>query len=161
MPGNVAVHSRQYFDARAIARVALGSPWLAAILCLTAGFLAARPAAARSTCPLTTAVLPFEQTGEMPYRVVLTDGGEGDLDGLANGSCDVAIRLCRSARPMCDAATIVGGGVRVGGGSGALERSGAAARIDAALDTVIASNADDSADHCSVGHVSLAASEDA
>jgi hypothetical protein len=48
----------------------------------------------RTSCPLATRVHPFEATTLAQYGVVLADGGAGDLDGTANGTCEFDVSVC-------------------------------------------------------------------
>ena len=98
MLGNFSEHRRH--DRVAARAVALHSParrWLQATILLAATLLAARTAmgVGRSSCPLATAIAPFAPTVSARYEIVLTDGGEGDLDGVQNGFCETAINACR------------------------------------------------------------------
>src|SRR5258706_11697366 len=71
-------------------------------------------AAAHSSCPLSTAVYPFSQTDLSRYEVAVTDGGPGDLDGQADGSCEFDLTICLGtrARPAIRAAACMGPGTR-------------------------------------------------
>src|SRR5262245_28380193 len=76
------------------------------LVLFAAAVLAARSAAGRTSCPLTSMVVPFEASTNTRYEITLTDGGTGDLDGAANGECEAAVRLCRGETPLCDDAVI-------------------------------------------------------
>jgi len=131
----------------------------AALLLFAALAFPTHVVAARSSCPLTTSVAPFGASDSVRYQVVLTDGGPGDLDGKVNGSCEVAVRLCRGAAPVCDAGTILDGRVRTVGGAGWDERT----RVDDSVTTALEALATGATtgDACSVSRFSLAAEEDA
>lgn len=51
-------------------------------------------AASKSSCPLSTQVGAFPESGQRIHKEVVIDGGSGDADGVLNGSCDVSVRLC-------------------------------------------------------------------
>ena len=60
-------------------------------------FLVPVSAAARgkpTSCPLATRVHPFEATTLSRYDVTVADGGAGDVDGIANGTCELDIDVC-------------------------------------------------------------------
>jgi hypothetical protein len=47
-----------------------------------------------TSCPLATRVHPFEATTLARYDVTVADGGSGDVDGIANGTCELDIDVC-------------------------------------------------------------------
>src|SRR4029077_421845 len=47
-----------------------------------------------TTCPLATRVHPFEATTLSRYDVTVADGGPGDVDGIANGTCELDVDVC-------------------------------------------------------------------
>jgi hypothetical protein len=47
-----------------------------------------------TSCPLATRVHPFEATTLSRYDVTVADGGSGDVDGIANGTCELDIDVC-------------------------------------------------------------------
>jgi hypothetical protein len=60
-------------------------------------FLVPVSAAARgkpTSCPLATRVHPFEATTLSRYDVTVADGGAGDVDGIASGTCELDIDVC-------------------------------------------------------------------
>ena len=106
--------------------------------------------------PPHTRVAPFESSLSARYEVFLTDGGPGDLDGVANGSCDASIRLCRAETPRCEEMTLSAGRVRASGGSTRDAADAAEATVAHSLEALVSTG-----DACSVARVSLAAEEDA
>src|SRR5689334_3874596 len=106
MLGNLSVHRRHNRAAVRASRVgALAFPthdrWIHAALLATAALFAARVAHGRTSCPITTHVAPYADSTSARYEIVLTDGGAGDLDGAANGSCETAIELCKADASAC------------------------------------------------------------
>jgi hypothetical protein len=153
---------------RAIATTRMLAPrhlwWLGALHLLALMLASMGQAAMRSSCPLATSVAPFASTTNNRYAITVTDGGAGDLDGVADGACDVSLGVC-----LADAASCDGGGradsagVRVRGG----DRTARAALEAQVRDTLTSIGADDSLDagdeasRCSATRLRLAAKEDA
>ena len=162
MLGNKYVRMRRN-DGRVHALTAPVAPsWLPALLLFTAALLGARAAfGGRSSCPLTSAVVPFEASANARYEIELTDGGAGDLDGTANGECAAAVRLCRGETPLCDSAVIDDIRVRALGGTSPFARELAEEHVTAAADTATNNNTITAGDACGVARVTLAAEEDA
>jgi hypothetical protein len=48
----------------------------------------------RVGCPFTTSVEPFGAFSFGLYTIRMMDGGTGDEDGVANGSCSFHVRTC-------------------------------------------------------------------
>lgn len=93
-------------------------------------------AAARGTsCPLATRVSPLGSTSLARYDVVLTDGGSGDGDGIANGTCELDVAVC-VASDDCPNEGVKGARVRSHGRAPAATRQGAAKLVAAALATL-------------------------
>jgi len=65
----------------------------AAVVCLPSlhGFAYAQQP---SSCPLSTRVTPFVEQTLPSYAVQVTDGGNGDLDGVVNGKCELELHAC-------------------------------------------------------------------
>src|SRR5262249_29803049 len=55
-----------------------------------------------TSCPLATRVHPFEATTLSRYDVTVTDGGSGDADGIANGTCELDIDVCVASGECVD-----------------------------------------------------------
>src|SRR5687767_8823555 len=55
------------------------------------GFARAQQA---SSCPLSTRVVPLAEQTLPSYAVQVTDGRNGDLDGVANGRCEIELHAC-------------------------------------------------------------------
>jgi hypothetical protein len=126
-------------------------------LLFAATLLAARAdAGSRTSCPLTTTVVPFESSVSARYEVALTDGGQGDLDGVANGSCLASIRVCRGETTRCEPMTLVSSSVRASGRSTRAARDAAEQVVAEAFDGLASTG-----DACRVARVPLAAKEDA
>jgi hypothetical protein len=94
--------------------IRVAAKWVAGsfVLAMAAG-MTASTAAARTSCPLSTTVPPFAASVGDRYEIVTTDGGEGDLDGAADGSCHVVVNVCRADASLCDGATLEHTAVRV------------------------------------------------
>jgi hypothetical protein len=132
-----------------------GSRWLLALL-VGATLLAARAAHGRTSCPLTTTIAPYAASTSARYEIVLTDGGEGDLDGIVNGSCETAMRLCRGESSQCGDLAMDDGRIRASGGTNPAAREIAETRVAIALNSLLYST-----NVCNVARFSLAAEEDA
>jgi hypothetical protein len=121
--------------------------------------LASAAHGARSSCPLVTGVTPFANTTNTRYEIFLVDGMPGDLDGAADGGCDVSVRLCGGDATLCPAAEVVDDvRVRVSGGTSVDARNLVEERVSRALEQLSAS---DTPGACSVARLRLAAEEDA
>jgi hypothetical protein len=158
MVGNDKVRTRHNRVAtRDDVRVVARGRWLECALLFAATLTLARDAAGRNSCPLATSVSPFAKTVSGRYEVVLTDGAEGDLDGAANGGCQVALELCRGESPLCEGETIDGARVRAVGGTSPAARETAEEDVTHAIESL----AGTAGSTCSVVRLSLAAEEDA
>src|SRR5262249_60257327 len=78
-----------------------------------------------TSCPLATRVHPFEATTLSRYDVTVTDGSAGDVDGIANGTCEFDVDVCVASGECVDK-HLTGVRVRSRG------RAPAAARAEAA-----------------------------
>jgi hypothetical protein len=80
-------------------------------------------------------VSPFGSTSLASYDVVLTDGGSGDGDGIANGTCELDVAVC-VASDDCPNEGVKGARVRSRGRAPATTRQEAAKLVAAALATL-------------------------
>src|SRR5262249_12498885 len=85
-----------------------------------------------TSCPLATRVHPFEATTLSRYDVTVTDGSSGDVDGRANGTCQLDIDVC-VASGECVAEHLTGVRVRSRGRAPAPARAEAAKLLTDAL----------------------------
>ena len=69
------------------------SPSLAAVFVFCTLLLGVATAET-DTCPLSTSVFPVTFLDAPRYEVHITDGGPGDLDGVLDGGCDLALTAC-------------------------------------------------------------------
>jgi hypothetical protein len=101
------------------------------------------PATPSSSCPVATAVSPFAATDLRRWTVEVTDGGPGDADGAADGTCTVALQTCLGATPgtSCTAAPLASVQVSVRGNLAATARRTVAADVADALATVAGARA--------------------
>jgi hypothetical protein len=157
MLGNFSEHRRHYrVVSPAIALHSPGRRWLQAAILIAATFLGVRIAMARSSCPLTTRISPFEASISGRYEIVLTDGGDGDLDGVANGYCETAVSTCRGDSSRCGDLIMDAARVRTSGASNVASRALIDTRMARALDSLT-----DPSTPCNVARFALAAEEDA
>jgi hypothetical protein len=89
----------------------------------------------RASCPLSTRVTPLVGQTIRSYAVRITDGHAGDLDGVADGACDIELEACVGG-PDCGPATIRHlRAVARGGSADPAPRAVAAALLDAFVST--------------------------
>ena len=114
-----------------------GAPRANGIIALAfVGIVMVAPASARAgtrtSCPLATGANPFATTTLAQYELTFVDGGPGDLDGVANGTCEIEFTSC-AASGECDGEELTAVRVRTRGGGDKLSRAETAQSVVVAL----------------------------
>jgi hypothetical protein len=97
---------RRYIDVTASKKVAVFFHACMRVLFAGVAIVVADVAAARTSCPISTTVPPFGPSVGDRYEIVTTDGGPGDLDGAVDGTCRIAVDVCRADASLCDGAVL-------------------------------------------------------